>query len=301
MRKKNMRPISRWTAIWFLALLTAGMPVPFGIAEGVTKSAAAANTLFAPLQQWRSAIIDGDAAALRELYSTNPPAEIEAPSGKISAEDDVAFWTGLKVRKLKLDVSQMDGSQDTSKEIVFQAEIRSSDPSDKRVLYLTEGQIWQHEGERWRLTVVKRTGPAHLQQPDSLDKQIYEAGTDPRSEIRHAEERAVSGDKRVLVVFGANWCYDCHVLDLAFHRPDLASVLASGYEVVHVDIGRGDKNQDLMQQYDVPMKKGIPAIAVLDANGKLLFSQKTGEFSNARALAPDDLLGFLNKWKPQAR
>ena len=105
----------------------------------------------------------------------------------------------------------------------------------------------------------------------------------------------------MILVFGANWCYDCHVLDLAFHRPDLSAVLAQNYEVVHVDVGQGDKNQDLMQQYDVPMAKGIPALAVLDSNGKLLYSQTSGEFEKARSLAPEDLLQFLNKWKPVAR
>jgi len=39
----------------------------------------------------------------------------------------------------------------------------------------------------------------------------------------------------------------------------------------------------------------------LDSTGKLLFSQENGEFENARSLAPEDLLQFLNKWKPRAR
>ena len=56
-----------------------------------------------------------------------------------------------------------------------------------------------------------------------------------------------------------------------------------------------------MEQYQVPMKKGIPGLAVLDNDGKLLVSQKNGEFENARALAPEDLRQFLNKWKPTAR
>jgi hypothetical protein len=67
---------------------------------------------------------------------------------------------------------------------------------------------------------------------------------------------------------------------------------------VHIDVGEGDKNQDIMQQYQVPMKKGIPALAVLDSNGKLLYSQQGGEFEKARSLAPEDVLAFLNKWKP---
>ena len=54
-----------------------------------------------------------------------------------------------------------------------------------------------------------------------------------------------------------------------------------------------------MEQYHVPMKKGIPALAVLESDGKLIFSQQNGEFENARALGPDDLLQFLKKWKPR--
>jgi hypothetical protein len=64
-----------------------------------------------------------------------------------------------------------------------------------------------------------------------------------------------------------------------------------------VDVGEGNKNQDIMQQYQVPMARGIPAVAVLDANGKLVFSQKDGEFEKARSMGADELVTFLNKWK----
>ena len=57
-------------------------------------------------------------------------------------------------------------------------------------------------------------------------------------------------------------------------------------------------NQDLMNDYQVPMERGIPAIAVLDDTGTLLFSQRGGEFESARSLGPDDILAFLDKWKP---
>jgi thioredoxin 1 len=129
-------------------------------------------------------------------------------------------------------------------------------------------------------------------------KEIYSESADARSEIKEALKKAAAEHKRVIVVFGANWCYDCHVLDTAFHRSDLAPILSANYEVVHVDIGKGEKNQDLMRKYEVPMKRGIPGLAVLDADGKLVYSQKNGEFENARALAPEDFLAFLNKWKP---
>ena len=133
------------------------------------------------------------------------------------------------------------------------------------------------------------------------EKEIYNERADARAEIKEALKKAAAENKRVIVVFGANWCYDCRVLDAAFHREDLAAILAANYEVVHVDIGKGEKNQDLAKKYEVPLSRGIPGLAVLDADGKLVYSQKNGEFENARSLAPEDFLAFLNKWKPETR
>jgi hypothetical protein len=266
-------------------------------------SAPAANSAadFAPLQQWKTAVVSGNAASLKALYSTNPAAKIGTPGGETSADADISFWTGLKVRGMKLDVLQSDAPQTGYRQVVFQAEVRSGAPAEVRTVYITEGQLWQRQGTEWRLTASKRSDPTRLQQPTSTSKVIYAPGIDARAEISHALALAAQQHKRVLIVFGANWCYDCHVLDLAFHRADVETVLRKNYEVVHVDVGEGDKNQDLMQQYQVPMKKGIPAVAVLDSSGKLLYSQQGGEFEKARALAPEDVLAFLNKWKPVAR
>jgi hypothetical protein len=247
--------------------------------------------------QWKSAVIGGNTAALKALYSTNPPAQVATPGGQSNADSDVSFWTGLKARRIKLDVVQSDSPQAGTQQVVFQAEILSASAGEHTV-YVTVGQLWQQEGEQWRLAATKRSDATRLQQPTSKNKVIYAPGIDARAEVKEAVALASRERKRVLVVFGANWCYDCHVLDLAFHRPDVEPVLRKNYEVVHVDVGEGDKNQDLMQQYQVPMKKGIPGIAVLDSDGQLLYSQQGGEFEKARALAPEDVLAFLNKWKP---
>jgi sensor domain CHASE-containing protein len=47
------------------------------------------------------------------------------------------------------------------------------------------------------------------------------------------------------------------------------------------------------------MKRGIPGLAVLDSDGKLVYSQKNGEFENARAMSSQDFQEFLNQWKPE--
>jgi len=252
-----------------------------------------AAPVFPPLEQWEAAVSAGNATLLKSMYSVNPPARVMTVAGDSSPDAEAAFWTGLKARRIKLNVLQSGSPQAGLQQVVFEAEVHSD-----RIVYVTEGQLWQQEGGGWKLVATKRSQPTRLQQPASTSKAIYAPGVDAHAEIKQAVARAAKERKNVLIVFGANWCYDCHVLDLAFHRPDLSGVLQRNYEVVHVDVGEGDRNQDIMQQYNVPMKKGIPALAVLDGKGKLLYSQQGGEFEKARSLAPEDLLAFLNKWKP---
>jgi len=291
---------SSWIALRACILLVLATLVPDCFGQ-TAKPAAKSIPAFLPLEQWKNAIISGNAVALKALYSSNPPAQIVTPAGNANADSDVAFWVGLKARRIKLYIIQSESPQTGVHQVVFQAEVHSAGPSGEPTVYITEGQLWLQQGEQWRLAATKRSDPTRLQQPTSTSKVIYAPGLDAHTEIKQAVALASKQHKNVLIVFGANWCYDCHVLDLAFHRPDVETVLQKSYEVVHVDVGEGNKNQDLMEQYQVPIKKGIPAIAVLDSDGKLLYSQKGGEFEKARALAPEDVLALLNKWKPSPR
>jgi len=255
-------------------------------------------TSFPPLEQWKAAVLSGDTAKLQALYSTNPPARVVLAAGEAEADTDISFWMGLKARSIKLQVVQSQSPQPRLQQVAFEAEVLSAAQGRARTVYIIDGQLWQDQSGQWKLVATRRGDVSRLQQPLDTSKDIYVPGLNAHTEIADALKLATKQHKRVLVVFGANWCYDCHVLDLAFHRPDVEAVLKPNYEVVHVDVGQGEKNQDIMQQYHVPMAKGIPAIAVLDSTGKLLYSQQGGEFERARSLAPEDVLAFLNKWKP---
>ena len=260
------------------------------------KSAAPAP--FAPVEQWKAAVLAGDASKLRGLYSTNPAARVVMQTGEAGAETDVAFWIGLKARRVKINLAQSTMQQPGLQQVGFEVEVVTAAQGKPQTAYVINGQLWQKQGEQWRIVATQRSPLSKLQQPLDTSKNIYVPGLNAHTELADALKLAAQQHKRVLLVFGANWCYDCHVLDLAFHRPDVAAVLKPNFEVVHVDVGQGEKNQDMMQLYHVPMAKGIPAIAVLGSDGKLLYSQQGGEFEKARVLGPEDVLAFLNKWKP---
>src|SRR5947209_7199211 len=53
---------------------------------------------------------------------------------------------------------------------------------------------------------------------------LYRDDADAKKEIEAAVKLAVPTKKRVLLVFGANWCYDCHVLDQALHKGDAGKI-----------------------------------------------------------------------------
>ena len=126
---------------------------------------------------------------------------------------------------------------------------------------------------------------------------IYSATADAHADIAQAIHTAAQEHKRIILDFGGNWCGDCQVLDIYFHQEPNQTIVDKNFVVVHVDIGRMDKNVDVAEKYGVPLKRGVPALAVLDQHGHLLYSQKDGEFESMRRMDPASVTEFLNKWK----
>lgn len=135
----------------------------------------------------------------------------------------------------------------------------------------------------------------------SARKDLYPAGADAKKEIEAALKVAATDHKRILLVFGGNWCYDCHVLDRALHEGAASKIMRDGFLLLHVDIGEADKNLDLAKKYKIPLEKGVPAVAVLNTEGELLYSSGDGEFEAARVMMRKDLVAFLERWKPKVQ
>ncbi|MBE7213205.1 MAG: thioredoxin family protein [Gluconacetobacter diazotrophicus] len=127
---------------------------------------------------------------------------------------------------------------------------------------------------------------------------IYPAPEQAPADVAAAVQTAAATHRRVILDFGGNWCPDCRVLDTYFHDAANAPLLEAGFVLVHVNVGRLDQNLDLAERYEVPLKKGVPALAVLDAEGKRLYSQQTGEFEAMRKMQSSAVTDFLTQWKP---
>lgn len=128
-------------------------------------------------------------------------------------------------------------------------------------------------------------------------KHIYPEISAASADITAGLKEAKSTHRRVLLDFGGDWCPDCQVLDINFHSGSNLDLLQKNFVLVHVNVGHMDQNIDLAQRYGVPVDKGVPALAVLDSRGKVLYAQSTGEFRSMRRMDPQSVTDFLNKWK----
>lgn len=150
----------------------------------------------------------------------------------------------------------------------------------------------------WVLMVALCGGVAGVQAQE-WSRAIYPPPEQAQADLTAALHRAAREHKRVLVDFGGNWCGDCKVLDYYMHQPENATLLEKNYVVVDVNIGEYDRNLSLAERYQIPLKRGVPAVAVLSEQGKLLYSQKEGEFESMRRVSPQAVTEFLVRWRPQ--
>ena len=133
---------------------------------------------------------------------------------------------------------------------------------------------------------------------NSASRDIYPDPSQAKSDLAAALRTAAATHKRVLIDFGGNWCGDCQVLDIYFHDPANLPILEANFVLVHINIGHMDTNQDIAEKYQVPLHRGVPALAVLSDKGALLYSQKAGEFEAMRRMESSAVTSFLVQWKP---
>ena len=106
-------------------------------------------------------------------------------------------------------------------------------------------------------------------------------------QLQEAQQRAAAEKKKILLVFGGNWCVWCRALDAAFEAPNNAAMINGALVVLHLDI---DTNTALDRKLDTPSRHGVPVVLVLDALGAVQQVQETGAWvQQLKAGAQSDL------------
>jgi thiol-disulfide isomerase/thioredoxin len=151
---------------------------------------------------------------------------------------------------------------------------------------------------------VPDSGPAFLRydkisQDDTNNtyrSNIYDTSANGSKQISEALALAKKERKLVLLQFGANWCGWCHLLHNLFENDKtVAQELKNNYEVVMLDVTAGH-NKDVDDKYGNPTRYGLPAIVILDSDGKQLTTKNTSELEAGDRHDPLKVMAFLKEW-----
>jgi thioredoxin 1 len=298
---------------WIAAVSLCAIPVVLSQAapqqhHAKNTSEAATSFAFEPLDNWKAAVLSGNKAALSAFYMTSPPARAKTPKGEtLDPAEEPAFWSSLKAAGLdRLDIKVLEAKtlQPGVMAIVLRIEADLKTSAGENTAIVSGAQIWVQKLGEWKIVSTQRGDPAakearRLPEPAKPNTELYPPPEEAQAEISSALAAASKDHKRVLLVFGGNWCYDCHVLDTTFRSKLFAPLVNENYHVLHINVGNYDANLDLAKKYEIPLEKGVPSLAILDPDGKLVVSQKKGEFESTVRIGPEDVVDFLKKWKPQ--
>lgn len=132
---------------------------------------------------------------------------------------------------------------------------------------------------------------------------IYDPKVSAEKLIADAVLQAKHEDKRVLLLFGANWCPWCRRLHRTLtEEPAVQARLRQKFVLVFIDANtRHDKqrNAGVIEKYGDPLRFGLPVFVVLDRDGTLLTTRETASLvgnTDTDAQVAANVIAFLDEW-----
>ena len=125
----------------------------------------------------------------------------------------------------------------------------------------------------------------------------FDPKRDPAGDLEMAKVEAARGGKRIMLDVGGEWCSWCHILDKFVEGDaEIRSFRDANFVWLKVNYSEENENKPFLSAY--PEIKGYPHLFVLDADGKLLHSQFTGELEKGKGYDRDKFFAFLKAWAP---
>ncbi|MDA9112692.1 thioredoxin family protein [Gammaproteobacteria bacterium] len=102
--------------------------------------------------------------------------------------------------------------------------------------------------------------------------------------------------KQPVIIFGGNWCPDCRILEGTLELATVKSFINKNYQIKHIDIGRYDRNMDLMNFLNIENRKGVPRVVILDLDKEILNSSTSSEWTTARDRKQQEIFDYFQKF-----
>jgi hypothetical protein len=135
---------------------------------------------------------------------------------------------------------------------------------------------------------------------DQLAKPLpypYDEAADADAAFAAAKAKAKARHVPLLIDLGGNWCLDCRLLASVMRLPEMQRFLAAHYEMVAIDIGRMDRNQQIPKRYGIAKLEGVPAVLIVDPpRDRLINRDRIFALADARSMTPQALADWLASW-----
>ena len=104
---------------------------------------------------------------------------------------------------------------------------------------------------------------------------------------------SISKSKQPIIIFGGNWCPDCRILEGTLQLPTIKKYMIKHYKIMHVDVGRYDKNMNLISYFKIPEEEGVPRVHVFDNKKNILNMNSTQEWRTARDRNKQEIFNYF--------
>ena len=128
--------------------------------------------------------------------------------------------------------------------------------------------------------------------PDSA----YAAAPPAMAALDAAFAEAAREDKRVLAVFGGDWCPDCRIFAGMLTIPAMAGFVDAHFVTVRIEAERtGEINADAIARFGFDEGlAGYPTVVVVTAGGEVVNSASAAEWRTARSRRPQEVADWLS-------
>ena len=106
-------------------------------------------------------------------------------------------------------------------------------------------------------------------------------------------DSSIRKSKQSIIIFGGNWCPDCRILEGTLLLPTIKKYMIEHYEIMHVDVGRYDKNMNLISYFKIPKEEGVPRVLVFDNKKNILNMESTKEWTTARDRKQQEIFNYF--------
>lgn len=149
-----------------------------------------------------------------------------------------------------------------------------------------------------RLLLLMATLPVQAQSPAPAAKVHagpFEPSRNAMNDFEVAKQEARKSGRRILVDVGGNWCSWCRLLDKFFtEQSDVRDLRDKNFVLLLVNYSPENNNEKFLAQF--PKIEGYPQFFVLDASGKLLHVQDTGQLEDGKGYSRTKMTAFLQAW-----